>query len=333
MPSIFHYKHLLNPLTTLIRSGDDPMDAPGGSLRLSDDNKTNLALWNTLGVASWSIPAALLITKLSKDYHNRKVRKSMGKSKKFRSDAIRPIISTTPGDEDDVKALVEAKLEEAINKEMEKRASEDKGVLDDILDFAGNAVKDAVVNPMPIVVPAGLSLVTAYLYNKMAEKRLKQQLLEERADIQKEQRAIDRATLKARGLISDTIDKKASDTDKDKVAEGVRSFLLSPISLAALLTLATGAVGYKYFSDTDENKNKLKVLRDVALGRGVLQDTPQLGLAELPVKAEEILAVPGSTSKKRLSIADPTTGEILDIAKDDPILEEVEDNDKKDAIF
>lgn len=332
MPSIFHYKHLLNPLTTLIRSGDDPMDAPGGSLKLSDDNKTNLALWNTLGVASWSIPAALLITKLSKDYHDRKVRKSMGKSKKFRSDAIRPIINTTPDDADDVKALVEAKLEEAIDKEMEKRASEDKGMLDDLLTFAGDAVKDAVVNPMPIVVPAGLSLVTAYLYNKMAEKRLKQRLLEERADIQKEQRAVDRATLKARGLIVDSMDKEASD-DKDKVAEGVRSFLLSPVSLAALLTLATGAVGYKYFSDTDENKNKLKVLRDVALGRGVLQDTPQLGLAELPVKAEEILAVPGSTSKKRLSIADPTTGEILDIAKDDPILEEVEDDDKKDAIF
>lgn len=355
------FLHLLNPLSTFLMSGSEPGDAPTGKLRLFDNDKMNLAAWNTIGTAAWMLPAALIVSRLANKREHDSIKKAMAESLTQRLHAARPTISGTAKVDDDISNMLNKELEKRIGKEMSKEASDSsnpykstpttelvgmafKGGAKEVADAAaeaadtgkewastalGKIVTHGIAPALPVAIPALLALLVARAHNKTLKKEVHEALMQDRDNLKREQRAIDRIALESQGLI------KAAST-----MELGKSLLTAPLTLAVLLSAGAGILGYKYFRKADDSAAKVKLLKEQILGSSHLQDTPKLTLAELPVDIVEMTAVPGSTKKETLAIADPVSGAIEELAKSDdvvdidPILEEVTTKKpKKDAIF
>lgn len=346
------YLNLLNPFATFFNSGKEPGSAPKGRFRLAENDKLNYAAWNTLGTAAWMIPAALLISRLSNKNAHDDIKKRMSEALAERLHASRPTVSGTANTEDDVVNMLDKELNRRVNREMSKEASDDsylgqvgktlsatwnelvkpsaKSVQNWAETGAGKVLTYGIAPAMPIAIPALVALLAARAHNKSMKAEVKEALLQDRERLKKEQRAIDRIMLESQGLIKSA----------EAGAEAGKSILFSPLTLAFLLAGGTGILGYKFFRKADDSSAKVKVLKDRILGSSPLQDTPKITLAELPAAVAEMTAVPGSSKKETLAIADPVSGAIEeltnkgDIVDVDPILEEVTaKKPKKDAIF
>lgn len=342
------YLKLLNPFATFFNSGEEPGSAPKGKFRIAENDKLNYAAWNTIGTAAWMIPAALLISRLSNKNAHDDIKKRMSEALSERLHAARPTVSSTANTEDDIVNMLDKELNRHVDKEMSKEASDDSGdsffgrfwnavvkpsaksAQDWAETGAGMMLTRGIAPALPVAVPALVALLAARSHNKSMKAEVKEALLQDRARLKKEQRAIDRLMLETQGLI-----KSAGAT-----TEAGKSIIFSPLTLAFLLAGGTGILGYKFFRKADDSSAKVKVLKERILGSSHLQDTPKITLAELPAAVAEMTAVPGSTKKETLAIADPVSGAIKeltnkgDIIDVDPILEEVSARKpKKDAIF
>ena len=118
-----NYLKLLNPFTTLAHTGEGDI-APTGKFALSRDPKTNLALWNTIGVSSWAIPLAIAANVASNRYWKKEIEKARKKRTVSKLEALRPRLSPD-SDLDDISNIVDTPEEEnRLIEEIEKKASD-----------------------------------------------------------------------------------------------------------------------------------------------------------------------------------------------------------------
>ena len=314
-----NYLKLLNPFTTLAHTGEGDI-APSGKFALSRDPKTNLALWNTLGVSSWAIPLAIAANVASNRYWKKKIEEDRKKRTVSKLEALRPRLS--PDDDlDDVSNILDTpEAENRIIEEIEKKANDgDSG-----LPLIGDAVDRGIKSALPILAaPTALALTTAILHKKQKEE-YKKQLLKERLALRNMHDKIQHEILVENGLI-----KGAKAPEKENT---LSSFLLDlPVVLSLGGAALAGAGTYHYLSKKDKNKAKIEFLRKKVLGSNTLQDTPQISLDSLPAVKEELIARTGDKNPTLLIAQSETLRPKAD-TPDERILEEVVAA-KKDALF
>lgn len=369
---IARYKHLFNPAATLVYKGEsggihDRLAAPVGSWKLSDDPKTNLALWNAIFVGGATAPLAYLINTLANKKHEAEVDEKFDKALVDKLNALRPrlVSGNKLGDVSAFSDMPKQELKQldALIEKIDKKASvekkaEDKETLDDAISekistFLGDVAKSSL--PFLAIPAAGLSAIG--LSNYINKQRIKAKLNKERMAVRNIQSLLDRKHLQLAGLIkadqakpeiSDNIAKQASTesekSKKEKEPNKENSIYTYGISTPALAwSLVATALGLGYFSllrKNDKNLGKIKHLKKVQLGSNVLQDTPKISVLDLPATTDEILAVPGDKQQRTLTEAETKQTKELPNKAPKALLENKElftevlpAASKKDALF
>lgn len=340
------YSHLFNPLATLVYDPKDVRTAPTGNMRLAEDDKLNTALWNSIFVAGSWAPAAFLINAVANLKAKGEVEDAYKKSLVDKLNALRPRVVADPNLKD-VSAytnLPEKEYRELkdLQKLIGKRASVEKRAEDTFQQMVSKAVDGFVANAMPLALGTTSVLASIGLSNYLAKKSLKKELGDRRVQLRNVQAALDREMLREADLIKTAsatgLDKKAEDDilSRTKPAGPERSNFFEQVGLSlpvlgwTLLALSSGIGGYAILRKRDKNLAKLKMLREQILGSNDLKDTPKINVIDLPVKAEEILAVPGD--KKQQTLIEESKP--IALLENKEILTEVLPKDKKkDAIF
>ena len=309
LDTLFRYKHLINPGATLVFDPKDIRSAPVGSLRLAKDPKTNLSLWNSIFVAGSMLPLAYLINTLSNKHYEAKIEDKLDSALVGKLSATRPRL-VADSDLEDVSNLVdlpekELKQIEAIKNSIKKKSS--KGSLSDRSDswldeLSTKFFSDLFKNALPMATVPAAMLAGIGLSNYLNKARIKDDLEERRIQLRNIQSKIDRAQLQQAGLVksdSETeLTKKASKdamhpTSKQLASSPSIALIDSP-ALAWLIMSGVLAVGaHGLLKSRDKNVAKIDYLIKRQLGSNTLQDTPKIGVVDLPVKPSEILAVPG----------------------------------------
>ena len=314
-----NYLKLLNPFTTLAHTGEGDI-APTGKFALSRDPKTNLALWNTIGVSSWAIPLAIAANVASNRYWKKEIEKARKKRTVSKLEALRPRLSPD-SDLDDISNIVDTPEEEnRLIEEIEKKASDD----DSGIPLIGDAVSRGLKAALPILAaPTALAVTTAILHKKQKEE-YKKQLLRERLALRNMHDKIQHDILVENGLL-----KGAKAPEKENT---LSSFLLDlPVVLSLGGAALAGAGTYHYLSKKDKNKAKIEFLKKKVLGSNTLQDTPQISLDSLPAVKEELIARTGDKNPTLMLAKSETLLPEADIP-DERVLEEVIAK-KRDALF
>lgn len=313
-----NYLKLLNPFTTLAHTGEGDI-APSGKFALSRDPKTNLMLWNALGVSSWAIPLAIAANAASHKYWKNQIEKDRKKRTVSKLEGLRPRLSPDADLDNLDNILNTPELENRAIEEIEKKASDDSSI-----PLLGDAISRGAKAAVPIIaVPAALAATTAIMQKKQKEE-YKRQLLRERLALRNMHDKIQHEILVENGLL-----KGAKAPEKENT---LSSFLLD---LPVVLTLGGGALAgagaYHYLTKKDKNKAKIEYLRKKVLGSNTLQETPQISLDSLPVKKEELIARTGDKNPTLL-LEHTETLTPVDKNPDERVLEEVVAK-KRDALF
>ena len=360
----FKYAHLFNPVYTLTHEGDSALGVP--TMRLADNNKLNLALWNAIYVGGAALPLAYLINTLANQKAENEVESQLNKSLVQKLNALRPRLVSDPSlaDTSAYTDLPERELKELqrVQGELEKHA--DGGIMDWVSDTAADFFRDSFANTLPLFMLPGAALLGTALSNNKNKERIKAELKDRRLQYRNIQGYIDRKRLAEAGLVAasaaekpltesvakrksessdnskadDKLTKKAGGPD-DQSGEARRDssyglktwFLSMPFAALALLSATLGVGTYNLLNKGDKNKAKLKYLKERQLGSNIAQDTPQLSVLDLPVSYKDILVTP-QTDKSRQTRA--YTGDTED-RKDGkaPKAEERSVTSKKDALF
>ena len=341
-----NYKHLVNPLKTAFSKGTSVLDAPGGSWKLSDDPKTNMALWNAI----YSAPAVFGLSYLVNNIANRKAETEVDEKLDTqlidKLQALRPRLVSDPNLEDTESFTElpqkELKRLETIKAELNKAAAdddEDPSWDKDLKQWVIDTLKSSIKGAIPIGAAALAASGGIALSNANNKDRIKKDLEARRVQLRNIQALIDRQMLVDKGLVkgaSSKKDKDSGDKEGSKIGllEGaINAPLLAHILIAGGLGLGT----YKFMRAKDPNEKKLSYLKKVQLGSNVLQDTPQLSVLDLPIDPAKVLAVPGDKKQETL-IAEETkpvevaAADIIDVKpiEDSGIFQEIK---KKDALF
>ena len=342
---VLNHVKMVNPFHSLLRSGTSIFDAPGGSWKLSDDPKTNMALWNAIYTAGPAFGLAYLINNIANQRAESKIEDASEKRLIDKLQAMRPRLLETPkpiADDEGYEEVptTELKRLSALKNSLQKSAKKDTEDDPDTLERAKHGtldiMKGGIVGTLPIAVALAMAAGGVAASNKYNKERIKANLRTRRSQIRSIQALIDRERLIDKGLV-----KSAAKKDKDEGSDiGVLdAFVGLPAAAHTAIALSLGLGTYGILSAKDENKNLLKYLEKVQLGSNVLQDTPQLSVLDLPADPGQILAVPGDKKKETLlptaaTAANPS--EIIDVEPIDAadIITEVKaDNKKKDALF
>lgn len=345
--TMFRYKHLFNPAATIMHTGESVSNAPTGDLRLSNDPKTNMALWNAIFVLGGAAPLAYLINTLSNRKAESAVEDTSDESSIDKLNALRPRL-IADADESNVDAFTELPKRELqqlneIKQRIGKRASgddEDSGGwladLDKTLkEWTGNTASDIAKSVIPFATFPVAVLGAVALSNSANKDRIKQKLRERRAQYRSIQSALDRKLLQQAGLIKGDIQKEANSPLADVTGSGeentLKALLINiPVTAWALLSGALGIGAFAMFRNSDKNQKVIKYLTKNQLGSNVLQDTPQISVLDLPADPGEILAVPGD--KRQIAMLEDKKPKAL--IEDATLFAEVNPkNKKKDAIF
>ena len=359
------YKHLANPLFSLSNSGTWDKLAPTGKWSLSKNPAVNLALWNSLGVASWAVPVAALTTYLANKWHDKKLYDRSVKATINKLTAAKPYVN------------VERELEE-LRQELDAR-EESRSLLGGLIKGAsgegkasdydsndssalGNWVSGVAASTLPILTLVGGGLGAKYLVDKLYERNMKRRLLNERKDMQDMQNAIDLEILRTQGLLKASSDntntetKISADTAREVLKNrrakadserGALGMIASwPIVGGVLGTSFLGLLALHYLNKADNDRKLLKDVRDKALGINAMQTPPELSLGALGVPVEDAISRPGDAKQPTYLVAEedtkalPAPVEVVDAEVVAPIegLEELksEDEEKKkkaDALF
>ena len=306
--TIKRYKHLVNPVATTFLDETDVKAAPVGRFKLSDDPKTNLALWNSIFVGGTALPLAYLVNSLSNKHHEAKVEDTLNKALVNKLNAMRPRV-VADSDIGDVSAFTDLPKKELEQLEELKTTLNKKSsggtVVGDLEDKATDALSDIGKNMLPIAALPLSVLAGVALSNHVNRERIKKQLAERRVQLRNIQSKLDRKQLQSYGLIKsdEPIEKEASnkrDEEPRKDNSFWSVFFESPLMTTGLLTTILSIGAYNVLRDRDKNLAKLKYLKNTQMGSNTLQDTPRIGVIDLPVKPEEVLAVPGDKKQETL---------------------------------
>lgn len=293
------YALLANPLTTIASSAykDAVKAAPSSpALRLSNNPKVNLALWNAAGVASWALPLAAVATLLVNAKAKKEVDKARKKSDNQLLDASRP--SITP------KKLEKSDEEENAN---DKRL---KLIENDNLALAKKANMSLFRDPLLATLPLVTVPASYWLANKLTSKflsdKLEDDLVSERKRLRALQDAEDLERLRLLGLINEDAEEKKTVPLKKEASGNLFNSLsgavqrmkdsmhgvdlaglgkallwdahLAPIFAASALLAIGGGV---YMSGRDKSTKKVKLLTKKLLGENRMHDPASLSI-ELP---------------------------------------------------
>lgn len=323
----YKYPHLLNPFYTLGSDGTSKDDAPNkdnGGISLSDNPRINLGLWNALASSSWLVPTTALLTYIVNRAADKRVKDKIDKTVGVQLQSLRPSISTTEQEGDDIRTISPEFLK-LIKTKIRKSASLNKAADVEWRQVAGNIfskmtaplkrmgealtekLEGSAVTPgagiaLSLGIPLAAVLTAAHLSDKMAKNTIKDELNEESAKMRKAQARVDREMLKLQGLIrSRGIAKEA------KVNDIVEKWL-SPFTAAVMLaTGGLGLIGMHYLRENDPDLNKIKLLEKEIIGGNTLKETPRITLSELPVSLKDVLAVPGD--KKQQTVKSKATAQ------------------------
>lgn len=358
LDTIKRYKHLVNPVATTFLDATDVKAAPTGRFKLSDDPKTNLALWNSIFVGGTAFPLAYLVNSLANKHHEAKVEDKLDKALVDKLNAMRPRVVADPdlGDTSAFTDLPEKELEqlEELKAVLNKKSSGDDDentFVDDVGDKVSDVFSDIGKNMLPIAAVPLSVLAGVALSNHVNRERIKKQLADRRVQLRNIQAKLDRKHLQSRGLIKsdEPIEKSASskrDSEPRKDNSFWSLFFEAPLMTSGLLTAILSIGAYNILRDRDKNLAKLKYLKETQLGSNTLQDTPRIGVIDLPVKPEEVLAIPGDKKQETLIATSEVPKQLDNKTGNRPLLENtevfeeivprrhsLENNKEKDAIF
>lgn len=339
---ILDYKHLINPLATTFSSGREPGDAPRfGGWSLFKDPKTNMAAWNAIYNILPLFGIGFVINAIANRKAESEVEDKLDAGVIGKLQALRPRLISDPNLKDvtSYTSLPKKELEqlEAIKGELAKSASDEENADSWVVQQLKALVKDGFKNAIPIAAAIAAASSGIALSNKLNRDRIKKQLSDRRIELSNIQALLDHKMLADAGLI----DENKPTGVISKTANGpIRTLLDAPMLAHILLSTGLGIGTYKLMTSQDDNKKKIKSLKKIQLGSNVLQDTPQLSVLDLPVKPEQILAIPGD--KKKETVIAAVKDKLEEIAKggediidvspieDSGILQEIK---KKDALF
>lgn len=365
LDTVTRYAHLVNPAATLVHTGEGVKAAPGGSLRLAKDPKTNMSLWNSIFVLGSLGPLAYLVNTLANKKHEAEVEDKLNKSLVDKLNALRPRLvadadlsrtgAFTELPKKELKQLEDIK--EALNKSAAESTEDSKdsevGWFDSLSnaigDNLGDIASDTSKNILPFAAVPAAVLLGVGLSNYINDKRIKNKLKERRTQLRNIQAKIDRRALQLAGLVKpdteETITKEASKkegtnkfSDVHKQRENILSntFIDFPLLGWAILSGALGLGAFHLLRKKDDNLAKIKYLQKTQLGSNVLQDTPQISVLDLPATPNEILVVPGDKKQQTLLESKPETKakEAVALLDNNELFQEINPKkEEKDAIF
>lgn len=310
LDTIARYRHLFNPLATVKYDPKDVTSAPVGSLRLSDDPKRNLALWNAIFVGGATLPLMYLVNTLANKHHEAKIEDKLDKAMVNKLNAMRPRVVSDPNLKD-ISAYTdlpekELKQLEELKDSLSKNASEKKdkkptGVLDSAADMLSNLFTDLGNNLIPITTVPAAALLGIGLSNYVNKKRIKKSLAERNVQLENIQAILDRKQLQESGLVKRDAAPAEDYGNLKKNANTFKNvFLDLPLITYALLAPTLGIGAFNLMRSKDKNIAKLDYLEKTHLGANTLQDTPRISVIDLPVDPSEILAVPGDARQETI---------------------------------
>jgi hypothetical protein len=317
------YLHLLNPLYTTFHTGEGRDSAPSGSYALSDNPKLNLAIWNAIYSGVGAAGIVTLLSALSNTKAQNEIEDDIENSIDTRLRQSRPSIELTKNKKDD---LLDSSVLKVANEQRNSSAGEAASEISAI-------IQGILYSSLPIIAPTAVGLGAKYLYQNLAEDHLKNKLRKQRDRIRESQSEVDREMLELQGLIAPgNMPKKANrDGDTKEFApepnqseDALTLAAAFPVLASILLTTGLSAVAYNHFRKADKSTAKNKMLRKEIMPHDPLGETPKMGLAELPVVVEELVATPTATKKDTYR---------RDAADVEEFLEEVGGSGKKDALF
>lgn len=349
LDAIWKYKHLIDPSATIRYTGRSG-SAPSGKWALSDDPKTNMALWNTIGVSAAAIPATAALTLLANNYWDKWLRKKVTERSLSKINAMRPQMS--PNDDLNYTYNITTKPRKELMRILERSDELTKTASDPSSESnTPTLVRNSLAGALPLVAAPVATYLTIRAVQDLHKRRLQKKLMEERTAIRNMQDKVDHEILAEQGIIKsagmsvdeaeDIWERHGKDKDKESLFTSALTF-----PGAAFLGLSTigGLIAYKKLSDYDKYKNRLRYLKDHILGANTLQDAPKISLAKFDKDTTSMSARPGD--KVVTAIAESTPTKSLEaVLLDSPApskeltgLEEVTSTDltpvkKPDALF
>ena len=211
---------------------------------LSNDDRTNAMLWNTIGTGTATAGVVVLAKILANKRHRRKWEKKNKEIVESKLNALHPI--TAPNYEKDLSSVTDVRniglddLTKQANAQYEGR-----GLLDLIKDNAEVIIKGA----LPVGAAITAAAVTPSIIDKILEKR--------------EGKRIDAENLEKRNQLA-ALQAKLIDLGLTKKADGFTPGSLYIGAAGAIGTSLAGLMAAKYFIDKDKNRKIMKALEELS---------------------------------------------------------------------
>lgn len=310
LESIWKYRHLADPTATIRFTGKSE-SAPSGKWALSDDPKTNMALWNALGVTATAVPVTAALTVLANKYWDKWMEKKITDRSLSKINAVRPQMS--PNDDLNYTYNITSKPRKELAKILEKSSELTKtAAAQETESDVPALVRNSVAAALPLIAAPTATYFTLRAVQDMHKKRLRKRLMDERTAIRNMQDKIDHEILEEQGMIKSagmsTAEAEAvwDAHGKDKHRESLLNKALT-VPGAAILGLSAlgGLLAYRKLSDSDKYKNRLKYMRDHILGSNTLQESPRISLAKFTQEGEGMVARPGDKTAVLITESKP----------------------------
>ena len=305
--------------------------------RLSSDYERNFTMYNTLGVASWTVPLALAVTAIVNAKAKRDVDKARAKSESHLLAAGRPILTPTPA------------TDVATNKNVKRL----KGIEQDTKELKKKA-SSVVESAVPILALPASYWLASKLATKFISDKISRDLEAERKNLRRLQDAEDLERLKLLGMVQTVpntqpggLPKQAGDDSSPSIGlrwlprsisglfdrvkdatEGMsptgagKLFLWDGFLLPAVVGSALLAVGGSaYLGKRDRDTKKVELLTKKLLGENRMHDPSMLSI-ELP---ENVISAGNANQMHRI--------EGLPTASDPLVQSALENSKEKDALF
>lgn len=211
---------------------------------LSNDERTNAMLWNTIGTTTATAGVVALLKVLAHKRFRKKWDKKSKDIVESKLNSLYPI--TAPNYEEDLSSVSDVRRIGLSSIAKQADAFIDgRGLLDWLKDNTEVVVKGAV--PVAGALTAGA--IMPVIVDKLIKKR--------------EGKRIDAENLQKRNQLA-ALQAKLIDLGLSKKADGIAPLSLYLGSAGALGTVLTGLFAAKYFSDKDKNRKIMKALEELS---------------------------------------------------------------------